>query len=256
MNIEGLLIDLDGVLYQGGQAIPGARATLEYLAQHDIPFRCISNTTRKCRETICMQLSGMGIAVPKEHIFTPPLAAAAYMRRKRKTRVHLLVTGDVRRDFEGIGSHVTESADYVIVGDAGEKATYHNLNTAFRLLMEGAELIALEKDRYWMAQDGLALSAGPFVLALEYATGKSAVLMGKPSKTFFDLALEDMALPPGRVAMIGDDLLTDVGGAKQAGMRGILVRTGKFREDSLKGAAVVPDLIIRSVADVPDILGA
>lgn len=254
MNIDGLLIDLDGVIYQGGKAIPGARTTLEYLASHEIPFRCISNTTRKCRQTICTQLSGMGIEIPKEHIFTPPLAAIAYMRQTRKMRFHLLVTGDVFRDFTGIGSHVPESADYVIVGDAGDNANYYNLNTAFRLLMEGADLIALEKDRYWMAQDGLALSAGPFVSALEYATGKTAILMGKPSKTFFDLALEDMALPPERVAMIGDDLLTDAGGAKQAGMTGILVRTGKFRENLLHNAAVAPDMIIGSVADVPNIL--
>ncbi|AGB03833.1 TIGR01458 family HAD-type hydrolase [Methanoregula formicica] len=254
MNIEGLLIDLDGVIYQGGKAIPGARTTLEFLGKHDIPFRCISNTTRKCRQTICTQLSGMGIDIPQDHIVTPPLTAIAYMRQKRKTRFHLLVTGDVSLDFAGIGGHVPGSTDYVIVGDVGEEATYNNLNTAFRLLMEGAELIALEKDRYWMAQDGLALSAGPFVSALEYATGKTAILMGKPSKTFFDLALKDMALPPERVAMIGDDLLTDVGGAKQAGMKGILVRTGKYREDLLHKSAVAPDVIIGSVADVPDIL--
>jgi len=254
MNIEGLLIDLDGVIYQGGIAIPGARTTLEYLAKRGIPFRCISNTTRKCRQTICTQLSGMGIDIPIEHIFTPPQAAIAYMRQNDKTRFHLLVTGDVDQDFTGTGAHVSQSADYVIVGDAGDNANYNTLNTAFRLLMEGAELIALERDRYWMAQDGLALSAGPFVSALEYAAGKTAILMGKPSKTFFDLALKDMALPPKRVAMIGDDLLTDAKGAKQAGMTGILVRTGKFREDLLHNSAVVPDMIIGSVADLPDIL--
>jgi len=254
MNIAGLLIDLDGVIYQGGNAIPWARTTLEYLVRRDIPFRCISNTTRKCRQTICTQLSGMGIDIPVEHIFTPPQAAIAYMRQNNKTRFHLLVTGDVDRDFAITGAHASQSADYVIVGDAGDNATYNSLNTAFRLLMDGAELIALERDRYWMAQDGLALSAGPFVSALEYATGKTAILMGKPSKTFFDLALRDMGLSPDRVAMIGDDLITDVGGAKQAGMKGILVRTGKYREDLLHKSAVVPDMIIGSIADVPDIL--
>lgn len=254
MNIDGILIDLDGVLYQAGKAIPGARKTLEFLEKNDIPFRCISNTTRKCRETIRSQVSGMGIDVPLEHIFTPPLAAVAYMRQNNKTRFHLIVTGDVDQDFTGTGARVSQSADYVIVGDAGDNATYTTLNTAFRLLMEGAELIALEKDRYWMAHDGLALSAGPFVSALEYATGKSAVLMGKPSKTFFDLALRDMGLPPERVAMIGDDLITDIGGARQAGMKGILVRTGKFREDLLKKSMVIPDRVIDSIADLPGIL--
>lgn len=254
MDIRGVLIDLDGVLYQGGKAIPGARRTTDYLTEHNIPFRCVSNTTRKCQETICSQLSGMGFDIPKEHVFTPTLAARAYMRQMNKTRFHLLVTGDVDRDFVGAGVETSESADFVIVGDAGEKATYDSLNTAFRLLMGGAELIALEKDRYWMSHDGLALSAGPFVSALEYATGASAILMGKPSKTFFDLALQDMRLRPAEVAMIGDDIFTDIGGAKQAGMTGILVRTGKFQNDHPQTSGIVPDRIIDSIADLPDII--
>ncbi len=254
MKIRGVLIDLDGVLYQGGKAIPGARRTTDYLAEQNIPFRCVSNSTRKCRKTICSMLSEMGFDIPQEHLFTPPLAACAYMRQKNKRRYHLLVTGDADRDFVGAGVQVSESADFVIVGDAGEKASYANLNAAFRLLMGGAELIALEKDRYWMAHDGLALSAGPFVSALEYATGTSAILMGKPSKTFFDLALQAMRLPPDEVAMIGDDIFTDIGGANQAGMTGILVRTGKFQNDQLLTSGIVADRIIDSIADLPDVL--
>lgn len=105
----------------------------------------------------------------------------------------------------------------MIVGDAGDMITYDSLNTAFRYLMEGAELIALEKDRYWMAHDGLSLSAGPFVHALELASGKTAIIMGKPSTAFFDLALNDMGLLPGQVAMIGDDITTDIGGLTMPG---------------------------------------
>ena len=124
----------------------------------------------------------------------------------------------------------------MIIGDAGDKITYDSMNTAFRFLMDGAELLALENDRYWMAADGLSLSAGPIVKALEYATGKTATVMGKPSRTFFNLALQDMHLRPEQVAMIGDDIITDIGGAYHAGMKGILVRTGKFRSDSVETA--------------------
>lgn len=254
MTRKGFLIDLDGVLYQGGMAIPGACDAIGYLTRKGIPFRCISNTTRKCRETIRLQLSGMGFDIPIDHIFTPPLAAVSYMRRTKKDRYYLLVTGDVDRDFAGTGVCSPESADYVIVGDAGDVANYHNLNIAFRLLMNGADLIALERDRYWMAHDGLALSAGPFVSALEYATGKTAVLMGKPSETFFDLALRDMGISAKDATMIGDDLLTDVGGAQKAGMAGILVRTGKYYEGVLKQSSVKPDTVIDSIADIPSII--
>lgn len=254
MKFRGVLIDLDGVLYQGGTAIPGACEAIEYLAENEIPFRCISNTTRKCRETICSQLSSMGFDIPPGSIFTPPRAAVAYMKKSGKDRFYILATGDADHDFMDAGTRNAESADFVIVGDAGDAATYNNLNTAFRLLMDGAELIALEKDRYWMAHDGLALSAGPFVSALEYATGKTALVMGKPARTFFDLALKDMHLHPCDVAMIGDDVITDVGGAHEAGMAGILVRTGKYREDTLQKSLVVPDAIIGSIADLREIV--
>lgn len=254
MTIRGVLIDLDGVLYMGGKAIPGAAETIEYLNAKNIPFRCISNTTRKCRRTICSQLSAMGFEIPEEYIFTPPLAAVAYMKKNRKTHIHLLVTGDSDQDFANVMDNNPGAVDYVVIGDAGDKITYDSLNRAFRHLMDGAELIALEKDRYWMERDGLSLSAGPFVSALEYATGKTALIMGKPSKAFFDLALRDMHLPPSAVAMIGDDILTDVGGAQQAGITGILVRTGKFREDLLQKTPVKPDKIIHSIADLKGIV--
>jgi len=254
MKPEGVLIDLDGVLYIGGRPVPGACEAIQYLTKNEVPFRCISNTTRKCRKTISSQLSAMGFAIPEEYIFTPPRAAVAHMKKTVKDRFFLLTTGDVDRDFTDAGTRALENADYVIVGDAGEIVTYGSLNTAFRLLMDGAELIALEKDRYWMAQDGLSLSAGPFVSALEFATGKQALIMGKPSKTFFELALKDMNLQPGQVAMIGDDLCTDVGGAQAAGMAGILVRTGKFREECLRNSSIKPDAIMDSIAHLQEIV--
>jgi len=144
--------------------------------------------------------------------------------------------------------------DYVIVGDAGDKMTYASMNHAFRCLMEGADLIALEKDRYWMAPDGISLSAGPFVAALESATGKTATVVGKPSKAFFDLALRDMGLAADGVVMIGDDILADIGGAQAAGMRGVLVRTGKFREEALEAALIKPTAVINTVGDIGTIL--
>jgi HAD superfamily hydrolase (TIGR01458 family) len=127
------------------------------------------------------------------------------------------------------------------------------MNLAFRLLLDGAILLALEKDRFWMGRDGLLLSAGPFVAALEYASGKSAEVIGKPSPQFFRLALDSMDAVPGESAMIGDDILTDIGGAMALGMKGILVRTGKFRPDVLAGAGVKPTRVIDSIAAIREI---
>ncbi len=254
-GIKGFLIDLDGVLYIGDQPIPGAQAAISNLMKSGYAFRFISNTTRKCRKTLYSRLSAMGFEIPEEYIFTPPLAAVAYIKKTGRKNCFLLTTGDVDRDFEPVCARDSGAKpDFVIVGDAGEAITYDNLNSAFRCLMEGAELIALEKDRYWMADDGLSLSAGPFVQALEFASGKKAMVMGKPSEGFFAMALFDMGLQTGEVAMIGDDIYTDIGGAQQAGMRTIFVRTGKFREDILKSAMIKPTRIIDSIASLGEIL--
>jgi HAD superfamily hydrolase (TIGR01458 family) len=256
LKTDGFLIDLDGVLYVGNRPVGGALDAIGWLIESGRPFRCLSNTTRKCRKTIAGQLSAMGFPIPEEYIFTPPRAAVAYMKAAGKTRFQLLATGDVDRDFVGAGTMNPPQADFVIVGDAGDALTYDSLNAAFRHLMDGAALIALERDRYWMAHDGLSLSAGPFVAALEYATGQQAIVVGKPSKSFFALALADMGLRPDQVAMIGDDIVTDIAGAQAAGMRGILVRTGKFREESLAGSGVKPDGIIDSFSRIREITGA
>ncbi len=254
-DIRGFLIDLDGVLYTGDREIQGAREALEFLRRRKYMVRFVSNTTRKCRKTIADRLSSMGFDIPAEYIFTPPMAAVAFMKNNQKNRCFLLTTGDVYRDFENecIYDPVTP-VDYVILGDAGDNVTYGSMNTAFRYLMNGADLIALENDRYWMAPDGLSLSAGPFVQALEFASGKKATIVGKPSKTFFELALRDMGVRANEAAMIGDDIFTDIGGACSMGMRGILVRTGKYRKEEEDQAKVKPDCVIDSIGQLPDIL--
>jgi HAD superfamily hydrolase (TIGR01458 family) len=254
-HFKGFLIDLDGVLYVGDKAISGAKDAIQLLIEERYEFRFVSNTTRKCRATIARRLFEMGINVPEQSIFTPPIAAITYMKNTGKKRFYLLTTGDVQEDFEqpcGCSPQVTP--DFVVIGDAGDKITYDSLNTAFRFLMDGAELIALEKDRYWMAPEGLSLSAGPLVSALEFATGKTATVVGKPSAAFFGLALQDMGLSPNQVAMIGDDIITDIGGAHEAGMCGILVRTGKYRKDDADRAVSKPDYIIDSIAHIGEIL--
>jgi HAD superfamily hydrolase (TIGR01458 family) len=255
MRVRGLLIDLDGVLYVGDKPVAGAREAIEGLKENDITFRFVSNTTRKCRQTIARKLATMGFEIPEKYIFTPPLAAIEYMKKNQLYRYYLLTTGDVDQDFEGIGlNDDAGQVDCVILGDAGDAVTYGSLNHAFRQLMGGAELIALERDRYWMDRDGLALSAGPFTAALEFATGKKATVVGKPSGAFFELALRDMGLNADQVVMIGDDITTDVGGAQAAGIPGVLVRTGKFREHDLIRSRITPWKVISSIADLQEIL--
>lgn len=253
--IRGLLLDIDGVLQVGGKPVPGSSRTLDTLHARKIPFRCLSNTTRKCRAAIAATLRDMGLFVPESHIVTPAVAAASLLAERGQKRCLLLTTGDAARDFKAEGIIDThDNPDAVVIGDAGDAFTYASMNRAFRAVLDGAAFIALEKDRYWMDSDGLSLSAGPFVRGIEYAAGREAELVGKPSPAFFARALETLGTAPEETLMVGDDVVTDIGGAQRAGMRGFLVRTGKFREDQAIAAVPAPDRIIESIAALPDFL--
>jgi HAD superfamily hydrolase (TIGR01458 family) len=255
MDVKGFLIDLDGVLTLGNRAIDGAQGAIDLLNEREIRFRCVSNTTRACRKTIAERLARLGFDIPEPSLFTPPLAAIAYMKSSGKQRCMLVTTGDAHKDFEHTcdlsGSAAT---DYVVIGDAGDTMTYRLLNTAFCAVNAGAGILALEKDRSWMSPDGLMLAAGPFVAALEFATGKTATVVGKPSPAFFEMALNDMNVRPDQAMMIGDDILADIAGARSIGMRAALVRTGKFNDESLRSAPVKPDSVIDSIANIRDLL--
>ena len=250
-KVKAFLIDLDGVLYVGSHPIPGVRECLERMDDLGYRYRFVSNSTRRCRESVAERLAGLGYDIPARLIFTPPLAAIEHMKRMGKKNCYLLSTIDVQRDFlRADMSIVDNEADYVIVGDAAEGFTYERLNSALGLILDGADILALEMDRYWKQPQGLSLSAGPFVAALEYATGKKAELMGKPSQQFFQMALDDLGLEPGDVAMVGDDIHSDVLGAQEMGMQGILVKTGKYRADVAKLSGAKPDMVCQSLASL------
>ncbi len=255
MSLEALLIDIDGVLYVGDDPVPGAREAIARLDDAGYRYRFLSNTTRKCRRTIAARLNKMGFAIDQDRLFTPAIAAVRYLHEKGVRSCHLLTTGDVNRDFEEAGIAHEDEAHTLVIGDAGDEFTYGRLNRVFRLALRNAEIIALERDRYWMGSDGLMLGAGPFVAALEYATGKEAILVGKPSPSFFTLALQDMDARPEESVMIGDDIATDIKGARTFGLRAVLVRTGKYRRDTLAAADVQPDFVIDSIAGIGEVLG-
>ena len=255
MTNPAFLIDLDGVLYVGDKAVPGAARAIQTLEEGGYPFRFLSNSTRKSRASIAALLEKYGFSIPASRIFTPPVAAIAAIRESGKGKCRFLIMGDVDRDFTEAGIlPCKEKCDWVVVGDAGDNFTYRSMTLAMRDILEGAGILALEHDRYWMGTDGLMPSAGVFVSALEFATGKEALVVGKPSPAFFSLALRDMGADPSQAYMIGDDIRTDVGGAQAAGIRGVLVRTGKFRENVLKESGITPDRILNSLADIGELL--
>ena len=254
-EIKGVLLDIDGVLYTGENPVPGAADTIRFLEENEIPFRCLSNTTRKSGASISKRLKSYGLCIPEEYIFTPASVVVSLLKENGIRRCFFLTCGDVLDDLLKDGIAVSDlEAQAVVVGDAGENFNYESMNKAFRLINGGALFYALEKDRFWMDNDGLSLSAGPFVYGLEYATGISARLVGKPSAAFFEMALDSMNIDPSGAVMVGDDLNSDIGGSRNAGMRGVLVRTGKFDENRLKESGITPYRVIDSISDLPGII--
>ena len=239
-------MDLDGTLYVGDEPVEGAREAVGRLQASGIAVRYVTNTTRKPRRWVCEHLHSLGFEVEEREVFTPARAAAGLIGDRSGFP---LVDESLLEDLGGVfftGDH----PDYVLVGDLGEGFTYDRLNAAFRLLVDGAQLLALQKNRYWRREDGLALDAGPFVAALEYASGVSATVVGKPEESFFRLAVEDLGLEAHEVAMVGDDAEVDVAGAQAAGLRGVQVKTGKYRQGE-EGRA---DLVLESFAGLPEAL--
>ena len=252
VRVEGLLIDLDGTLYTNDGPVGGAREALERLDRAGISYRFVTNATHEPRRKLAAHLKTLGFYAEEGWIFTPATAVAEKLRTEGLS-CFPLVEESLLEDLEGV-QITRDSPGCVLVGNLGQGFTYGLLDTAFRHLMAGAELIALSKNRYWQRAGGeLSLDAGPFVAALEYASGKRAIGVGKPERAFFELALRNLGLPPGTVAMVGDDPELDIGGAEAAGLRGILVETGRYRP----GAEMLtrPDLVLESVARLPEALG-
>jgi HAD superfamily hydrolase (TIGR01458 family) len=253
-GVTALLVDLDGVLYVEDEPIPGAVEAVRALRAKGLALRFVTNTTSRPRQAIVERLARLGFDVPAGEVVTPAALAVRHCLEAGARRAALLVRPEVREDLAGLEA-AEAGAQAVIVGDLGEGFTYAVLNRAFRLVMDGAELVALQRNRFWLTPDGLSLDVGPFVAALEYATGREAYVVGKPAAGFFATVLAELGAEPGSAAMVGDDVESDVGGALAAGLAGILVRTGKFREDVVARSGIRPSATVDSVADVPALLG-
>ena len=250
--ISALLIDLDGTVYSQGKAYPGIPQAMAELARRGLPFRYITNTTRRSRRQLAIRLSGLGIPATENELFIAPQAAALYCRQQNYRRIRLVVGDEaVASEFEGL-TLTAQNPDALVLGDLGEGFTYARLNDLLATLLDGARLVAMQKGRYWLTEKyGRTLDLGPYVAALEYATGQEAVVVGKPSKPFFDLALSDWDLPPEEIAVVGDSVENDLLGASEIGLRSVLVRTGVYEQGLAERLGLKPDLIIDSLADLP-----
>ena len=249
--VKGILLDLDGVVYVGASALPGSLEAISRIRAARIPLKFITNTTRRPRRRVVEHLARLGLQVALEDVYTPA-AIAHDLLAQRKLTPFLVVHPDLREDFSGLA---TDTEEVVVVGDAREFFTYDLLNRAYRKIHHGAEFFALATNRNFLDHDSeLSLDAGPFVMGLEYASGRRATVLGKPAPAFFKLAVEGLPCAAEEVVMIGDDAEADVGGAMSAGLLGVLVRTGKYRPGQEANLPQRPTLVAENLKDAVDLL--
>ena len=252
---RALLIDLDGVIYEDEVCISGAPEAIGWLQKQAIPHLFLTNTTSRPRSALVEKLGRLGIETVESKIVTPPFAANRWLQENVDGPVALFLAEKAVEEFSGVKianpMHDGPVAA-VVIGDYSECWSFDELNRAFRLLMteSAPKLIALGMTRYWHAGDGLRLDTAPFVVALQHASGVEPIVLGKPAPPFFEMALAELGTHATATWMIGDDVRSDVGGAQRTGLRGVLVRTGKFRPGDLE-LAVTPDAVLDSVANLP-----
>ena len=276
-GVAAFVLDADGVLVMQDSDLPGARVALETLLARGIPFRIATNYSSAHRSTLAAWFRAAGLPVGEDRIVTAASATAALTAARYPGRPLFVITKpDGRREFAG--QHLMAFDDAaasgaraaaVVIGDGADDLSYANLDRAFRLIRGGAVLLAMHRNPWWFTARGPTLDSGGFVAALEYATGVRAVICGKPGPIMFRTALAGLAADLGRpvrardVAMVGDDPVQDIAGARRVGLRGILVLTGKTdaaAAAALENAAArgvgarrpraIPDAVAPSLADV------
>ena len=246
---KAVFLDLSGVVYLGDEMVPGAIEAIRRLKAAGLPVRYVSNTTQISTQQVQDKLSTMGLNVKGEELFLPSHAARQYLQ-DHNLKPYLLTSDDLAVEFADLDGGEGQA---VVVADAAEKFSYNALNKAFRLLMGGAPLLALARNRYYRNQDGeLCMDAGPFVTALEHACGLDALVFGKPSPDFFLSAAGSVHCEVTDIVMVGDDAEADVAGAMALGMDGVLVRTGKYRRGAEAGVTPPPTAVVADVVEAVD----
>ncbi len=252
-SITGVLFDLDGVFYVGNQLISGGNETLSWLRKQGIKYQFITNNTTLSRSALVARLKGLGLNIQEDELLSANYAGVLQLQKMGIQRCRLILAEVAQSDYP---PNVLQQPEAIVIGDIGNSWDYDLLNELMNQVLEGAELIALHKGRYFQTEAGLQLDSGAFVAALEHATGKKAYVVGKPSQAFFEMGSSLLEAKPHELLMVGDDLVNDIQGAQDAGYKAVLVQTGKYRKHLIDQSQIRPDGIISSIAALPHYLSA
>ncbi len=255
-SIRGVLLDLDGVVYVGDEPLTGAVQAVRRLRDRGLSLRFVTNTSTKPISAVEAKLERLGIDIEPGEVISAVRTAVLTLQRLKAKSLYLVVDERVRAEFDEFApvgffpDAPSTRPDFVVVGDIGNRWDYDLMSSIFRLVHDGAGLLAVHKGRSWQTENGLALDIGAFVAGIEYAAGIEAIITGKPAAGFYEATLDDMGMRPDETIMVGDDIDSDVGGAQALGIRGVLVRTGKYREDYASRSSIVPWQTLDSIREL------
>jgi HAD superfamily hydrolase (TIGR01458 family) len=246
MKKYGIIIDLDGTLIHKGKATDGASDFIEYLRSQKIPFRVITNSVGRTQKELSEKVKNVGIEISEE-MFLNPITALNHFIEKNKVHSYYFVGPKIIEESLAIASTFEGIPDYVIFSGF-ENSDYILLNRVFRYLKQGAKLITMSNSEYYITENGPMLDTGAFTRMFEQHAKSKSILFGKPSKKLFLLALEEMNLESSQAIVVGDDVLTDVKGAKALGLYSVLVKTGKYQQDD--ETKEYPDMLVNTLRDL------
>jgi len=251
-KISGLMLDLSGTVHVDDKLLPGVQEAVTLVRNHGIPIQFVTNTSKENLSSLAKKVKGAGLEVEEEAIFTS-LTAAKDLVLKKQLRPLLLLEPSAADQFSDVD---VSDPNCVLVGLAPSQFHYERMNEAFQLVMGGADLIAVNKSRYFQKGSNLSLGTGAFVAGLEFSADCQAVVVGKPSKTFFELAAARFTgnIPLDEILMVGDDVRDDVIGAQEAGLLGGLVKTGKYRPGDEEKCETKPNFVFDNLLDVAKLI--
>lgn len=250
MTVALVLVDLDGTVYVGNRVVDGAPQALERLRNGGVRVRFTTNTDSMPPDAVVAKLTRMGIRAAPEEVITPLALARQLFAAAADARVLAVAAPAVREYLGEYLARAGEQPAHVLIADPSFGADYAQLDTAFAALRAGARLVATQMGRWVRRDDGEHLDTGGWVRLLEYATESEALVLGKPSADFFNLAFEGAGVSASEAVVVGDDRMSDIAGGLAAGSRTVLVRTGKA------GGGSGPEAhdVVGSIADVPELV--
>ena len=240
--IKGILMDLDGTVYRGGQAIPGAAAFINRLHAERFKYLFVTNRSNRTPETVCGQLRSFNIPCEVDNVLTSAQATARYLQRG--SVFYIGGEGLLEALKEAQMTIKEEGPDYVVVGYDPE-IDYTKLEKASRLIRAGAQFIATNPDKVVHTESGLSPGNGAIVAAIAVASGVEPMFIGKPNRTIIDIALEQLTLSRDESILVGDNLETDIMAGINAGVRTALILTGVSSREDVTSATAGPTWIVK-----------